>query len=78
MLVLTRKKGEKIIILDNIEISIIDISNSRVKIGINAPSSIKVNRKEVLEKIKDINLKSSNESPNQLYEIKKELKSVSN
>lgn len=51
MLVLTRKINEKIIIGDNIEIVLVDIGKDQVKIGINAPRSVKVHRWEVYEEI---------------------------
>ena len=51
MLVLTRKINEKIVIGDNIEIVLVDIGKDQVKIGINAPKSIKVHRWEVYEEI---------------------------
>ncbi|GBE28868.1 hypothetical protein BMS3Bbin03_02821 [bacterium BMS3Bbin03] len=56
MLVLTRKSGESLIIGDDIEIVIIEARGSQVKIGINAPSEIKVYRKELYEKIKRENV----------------------
>ncbi|MGM0598723.1 MAG: carbon storage regulator CsrA [Candidatus Rifleibacteriota bacterium] len=51
MLVLTRKINEKIIIGDEIEIVLVDIGKDQVKIGINAPRSVKVHRWEVYEEI---------------------------
>ena len=51
MLALTRKKGESIIIGDNIEVVIISVSGDSVKLGIAAPRSIAVNRKEIYEQI---------------------------
>lgn len=50
MLVLTRKPGEQIIIGDNIKVSIVSIGPGRVKIGIEAPPWVEVNRQEVFEK----------------------------
>ena len=47
MLALTRKKGESIIINNNIEISILEMRGDQVKIGISAPKEVPVYRKEV-------------------------------
>ena len=47
MLALTRRKGQSIIISDNIEIVVISINGEHVKLGINAPREIPVNRKEI-------------------------------
>lgn len=55
MLALTRKKGDRIIIGDNIEITIISIQGDYVKIGIDAPKEISVHRKEVYEQIVSAN-----------------------
>ncbi|MGN8842568.1 carbon storage regulator CsrA [Niallia sp. HCP3S3_B10] len=51
MLVLTRKKGEVIKIGDDIEITIIASKGEQVKIGISAPKSVEIYRKEVYEEI---------------------------
>ena len=50
MLVLTRKPGEQIIIADNIRITVVGVGPGRVKIGIEAPPSVKVDRQEIHEK----------------------------
>ena len=55
MLILTRKKGESIIISGNIEIQIMNIEDGKVKIGIEAPKEVSVFRSEVLETIKNEN-----------------------
>ncbi len=47
MLVLGRKVGESIIIGDNIELTITEISGDRVKIGIEAPAEVTIYRKEL-------------------------------
>lgn len=51
MLVLSRKKGQSIMIGNNIEISIIDIQGEQIRLGINAPRDIPIHRKEVFEEI---------------------------
>ncbi len=55
MLILSRKKGESIIIDDNIEISVIETKGESVKIGIEAPRSVKVYRREVYQAIQKEN-----------------------
>lgn len=51
MLVLTRKTGQEIIIDGNIRITVTSCGDGRVKLGIAAPSHIKVDRAEVAERI---------------------------
>ncbi|MNC59047.1 hypothetical protein D3C76_1729170 [compost metagenome] len=55
MLILTRKKGQSIIIDDNIEIVISMIDGDQVKLGVIAPSHNKVYRKELLEELRSSN-----------------------
>lgn len=47
MLVLTRKPGEAIVIGDDVEIEIVAIGGGKVRVGITAPRSTTVHRKEV-------------------------------
>lgn len=51
MLVLSRTKDESIMIGDDVEITIVDIRGGKVRLGINAPRSISVHRKEIYEVI---------------------------
>jgi carbon storage regulator len=51
MLCLTRREGEKIIIGDNIVVTVVEVSGDRVRIGIEAPKEISVHREEVQIKI---------------------------
>jgi carbon storage regulator len=48
MLVLSRKLGEKIVIGDNICITIVDIDRGKIRLGIEAPRSVPVYRQELL------------------------------
>ena len=48
MLVLTRKLGEKILIGDDITITVADIGKSRVKLGIEAPAGHRILRSELV------------------------------
>ena len=47
MLVLSRQKDESIMIGDDVEITIVDVRGVKVRLGINAPRSITVHRKEI-------------------------------
>ena len=55
MLALSRKKDEAAIINDDIEITIIEIKGDQVKIGISAPKSVPIYRKEVYMQIQNAN-----------------------
>ena len=69
MLVLTRKLGESIRIGDNIVIKVVDLDGRHVKIGIEAPKSIAVNRQEIYELIQKENLAASSSQENSLQNI---------
>ena len=55
MLALTRKKGESIVVNNDIEISILDIRGEQIKVGISAPKDVPVYRKEVYLQIQKEN-----------------------
>jgi carbon storage regulator len=55
MLVITRKKGESILIGDDIEIKVTKIEDGSVKLAISAPKDMTILRQEVLEKVKQEN-----------------------
>ena len=55
MLALSRKKDEAVIINDDIEITIIETKGDQVKIGISAPKSVPIYRKEVYMQIQNAN-----------------------
>jgi carbon storage regulator len=66
MLVLTRKKGEGIIIGENIRITILDNKEGRVRVGIEAPPEKKIFRTEVYERICQENKEASQWDLNKL------------
>lgn len=59
MLVLSRKKGESIIIQDQIELTVLSVEGDIVKIGISAPKHVDIFRKEVYLSIQETNRESS-------------------
>ena len=56
MLVLSRKKDDKLMIGNEIEIQIVKISKDSVRIGVKAPNNVSVHRYEVYESIRETNL----------------------
>jgi carbon storage regulator len=59
MLVVTRKKDEKLMIGNEIEVQVLKIGRDSVRIGIKAPQSVSVHRYEVYEQIQAANLAAS-------------------
>ena len=60
MLALSRKKGEALIINNNVEITILEIKGEQVKIGISAPKEVPIYRKELYIQIQDSNKEAMN------------------
>ena len=59
MLALTRKKGESLVVNNNIEITILEIRGDQIKIGISAPKDVPIYRKEVFLQIQEENKKAA-------------------
>lgn len=74
MLVLTRKISESIKIGDEITITVIEINPTHIKLGIDAPPSLKIYRKELYDKIKFENILASAVSIDEFIRIKEGLK----
>lgn len=60
MLVLTRKRGQSILIQNDIEIYISSMDGDSVKIGIKAPDNVVILRKELVEEVKANNIEATN------------------
>lgn len=52
MLVLSRKRDERIVIGDNIVITVVEVRGDKVRLGIDAPSEVPVHRQEVLDALR--------------------------
>ena len=61
MLALSRKKDEAIVINNNVEITVIEIKGDQVKLGISAPKSVPIYRKEVYMQIQEANQAAAND-----------------
>ena len=59
MLILTRRLGERIVIGDDIVVTVSDIKKGQIKLGITAPKDVTVNREEVIKEINEENVLSS-------------------
>ncbi|ADO58848.1 carbon storage regulator CsrA [Paenibacillus polymyxa] len=59
MLVLSRKKGESIIIQDHIEVTVLGVEGDTVRIGISAPKQMDIFRKEIYLSIQESNRESA-------------------
>jgi len=51
MLVITRRVGERLIIGDNVTVTVLSLKGNQVRIGIDAPRDVKVNREEIYQRI---------------------------
>lgn len=71
MLVLTRGTNQTIIIGDEIEITIVEVRGDKVRVGINAPATVRVHRKEVYEAIQAANLEAAQATPTDLAALSK-------
>ncbi|MFJ2046226.1 carbon storage regulator CsrA [Paenibacillus taichungensis] len=59
MLVLSRKKGESIVIQDQIEVTVLAVEGDTVRIGISAPKHIDIFRQEIYASIQEANRESA-------------------
>ncbi|MFC7678563.1 carbon storage regulator CsrA [Paenibacillus sp. GCM10028914] len=74
MLVLSRKKGESVVIQDEIEVTILGVDGDNVRIGISAPKNMDIFRKEIYLSIQEANRESANQSSIGVEELMKHLK----
>lgn len=70
MLVITRKKGESILIGDDIEISVSKIEDGSVKLAIKAPKEMTILRKELFEEVENENKEAMNINKELLNKLK--------
>lgn len=63
MLIITRRAGEKVMIGDDIVVEILEIVGSQVRVGIQAPQSVRVYREEIWRAVKDENRAAATDAP---------------
>ena len=71
MLALSRKKDEAIVINNDIEVTIIEVKGDQVKLGVTAPKSVPVYRREVYLQIQEANRAAANETAQAMEALKK-------
>ncbi|MDA8212016.1 MAG: carbon storage regulator CsrA [Clostridia bacterium] len=76
MLALTRKVGQSIIIDDDIEVTVVEVRGDQVRIGIKAPKTVKILRKEIYDEIQSENRQAANIAVNLHDKQVKELELV--
>ena len=70
MLAISRKKGESLIINNNIEITVLEVKGEQIKLGIAAPKEVPIYRKEVYMQIQEANKEAMTEpSPEMLKKL---------
>ncbi len=73
MLVLSRQRDETIMIGDDVEITVVDIRGDKVRLGINAPRTVQVHRKEVYRAIQKENTEAAHFDPSELDALRRGL-----
>ena len=74
MLVISRKNGQKIMINDNIVITVVDAKNGQCKIAIEADKDVKIYREEIYYQVKLANLVGKNTNVNAVDSVSDLLK----
>jgi len=69
MLVLARQRDQTIMIGDDVEVTVVDVRGDKVRLGINAPRSVSVHRKEIWQAIRDENEAAKNLKPEDLTHV---------
>ncbi|CEA06593.1 hypothetical protein BN1051_00028 [Arthrobacter saudimassiliensis] len=63
MLVLTRKSGEQVMIGDDIVVTILETRGDGIRIGIDAPRGVKIQRSEVVRAVEEANVAAAEAGP---------------
>ena len=71
MLVLSRRVGERIVIGEDIVLTVVEVRNDTVRLGIDAPRHISVNRAEVLLAVEEANRAAAQVGDDQLESLRK-------
>lgn len=73
MLVLSRRAGESVVLGDDITVTVLEVRGDVVRIGIDAPRSLKVHRAELLAQLEESNRQSASPSDDVVAELSRAL-----
>jgi carbon storage regulator len=73
MLVLSRRPGESVVLGEDITITVLEVRGDVVRVGIDAPRSLKVHRAELLEQLQEENQRAASPSEDLVARLAREL-----
>ena len=73
MLVLSRRAGESVVIGDDVTVTVLEVRGDVVRIGIDAPRSLKVHRAELLAQLEESNRQAASPSDDVVAELSRAL-----
>jgi len=73
MLVLSRKRGQSIIIAEQIKVTVLDVSGEQVRLGVEAPQELAVYREEIYEQIRAENITATTVNPEAMQRLQEAL-----
>ncbi len=75
MLVLSRRVGERVVVGDDVTITVLEVRGDVVRIGIDAPRSVAVHRAELLEELESVNREAASPSEDAVASLSRALRS---
>ena len=74
MLVLSRRVGERVVVGDDVTITVLEVRGDVVRIGIDAPRSVAVHRAELLEQLESVNREAASPSDDAVASLSRALR----
>ena len=71
MLVLSRRLGESVVIGDDVVVTVLEVRGDVVRLGVDAPRSVQVRRRELLEAVAEANQSAASPDPAAVADLKK-------
>lgn len=71
MLVLSRRLGESVVIGDDVVVTVLEVRGDVVRLGVDAPRSVQVRRRELLEAVAEANQSAASPDPAAVADLRK-------